>query len=1052
MKRWFSSFAVLLTLCTLTGIGLEGSAMAEEPKEESGKRRVLKLKDVPTETKSEFYRAKAREKRHQVMNFLQDILKNNPPRGEQKAEMLLRLADLFFEEGRDIYLTEMETYRGQFDSCFNTPGCNTETMKANNAGSEKWQNKSIRIYNVILKTYPQFRRADEATFFLASALQDTGKPDAAVKEFTRLVRTYPKSRFAADAYVMIGEYYFENNNAYKALLAYKEATKFKSSPKYGFAMYKLAWCYYNVGEYGKAIDTMKAVVSFSMTAQEGGGDKSRLTLQDEALKDLVRFFADAGEMDEAYAYFTKLGKPDLIRAMLRKLAKTYFEQGKFQECIRTYKRLISEDANSPKAPDYQNEIILAHQKIGQKRETLAQIQFLLKTYGKNSAWERANSADQDAIREAQGYIEKNLRTVANNYHLDGKKLRTGKEAKESYQYARYAYKKYLAQFPDSKYSYDMRHNYGELLYDIKKYAEAYEQYMKVVQTDPKGKHSRFCASAAIFASEKEMEREKAQGKTPTVTSKTEAVELSPWENNFVAANNQWQQLFPDDKKTKDSIYKVARLLYSRNHFKEASDKFRIVIKMDPRSKEAIFSAHQILDSFTLVEDWGNLKEVAKAFRDQEGLGNTKFKGEVAAIYEKASFQVIDVERKRSKDDKKAADSLMYFYKEFPGSSDADLALNNAAVYYHDTGHEEQAMGARLQLVEKFPKSKFYNNTIAALAFNYEGIADFERAAKYYEELFKLDPKHKAAKEAIYSAGLFRKALGNSTAAVINYNHFIKNFPDDKRVNGLKISIVQTFEKDKKWTQTAKLYQQFFSSPAGKTADQLFFAKLHYGLALEAMGQKGKAKTHYTQMVKDYHASKAGKVEMEQSHEFTARVMLKLARPELEHAMGLKISGPTFTVNKNNKNQKKKESEILLNQLKAKAAAVKAVEQKYGEILQTGAGEYGLAAIVDLGKLYENLANSLRDSYVPPYLNEGQKEIYSETMEDKAYPPEEKAANTFKQALDKAYELNLYNDHTEYAVRRLGELRPADYPGLSEDLLTPRYTSRSVNETTFEPSL
>ncbi len=196
---------------------------------------------------------------------------------------------------------------------------------------------------------------------------------------------------------MIGEYYFDNNNAYKALLAYQKATKYKNSPKYAFALYKLAWCWYNVGEFGKAIDTMKSVVQCSMTGSQTAGTKRRLTLQDEALKDLVRFFADAGEMEEAYAYFNKLGKKDLIRAMLKRLADTYFEQGKFEQCIQTYRRLIAEDPQSSKAPGYQNEIILAYQKIGRKKETLNEIKRLLDAYGKNSAWARTNSADHRRV-------------------------------------------------------------------------------------------------------------------------------------------------------------------------------------------------------------------------------------------------------------------------------------------------------------------------------------------------------------------------------------------------------------------------------------------------------------------------------------------------------------------------------------------------------------------------------------------------------------------------------------------------------------------------------
>ena len=1033
MKRLVSTFVALMVLNV-------GSAFAAD----DDKRRVLKLDDVGVETQSEFYRQKAREKRHESIDFLRDLLRNNPPRGEQKAEMLLRLADLFFEEGRDVYLTEMNTYGTQFDACFNTPGCASENMKADNSGSLVWQNKSIKLYKNILKTYPQYRRADEATFYLASALQDTDREDEAVKEFTKLVRSYPQSRYTPDSYVMIGEYYFDNNNAYKALLAYQKAAKYKNSPKYAFALYKLAWCYYNVGEFGKGIDTMKSVVAFSMASQEGGPNKSQLTLQEEALKDLVRFFADAGEMDEAYGYFTKLGKKDLIRKMLSRLASTYFEQGKFEQCIQTYRRLVAEDPQSSKAPDYQNEIILAYQKIGRKQDTLNEIKRLLDTYGKNSAWARANSADQDAITEATRYIEKNLRTVAINYHNEAKKLGTGRTAREAYSLAEKAYTVYLQEFPTSKYSYDIRYAFGELLYKLKKYDEAYAQYMQVVKIDPKGKHSRFCAESAIFAADKMVEKEKRAGRIPKPETKTQRMDLVDWEAKSLAACDQWAQIFPDDKKTRNVIYKSAYLLYHKNQFKEASDRFRTVISMNPRSKEAEQAANLILDSFNLVEDWQNLKEVSKAFYDQDGLGRKAFKKSVYNVYERASFKLIEINLEKNKQPLAAADAFMAFYAEFPESEVADTALNNAAVYYHQEKQPQKAMDTRLTLVGKFPKSKYYNDTIANLGFDYENIADFASAATYYEQLFNLDKEHASAKEAIYSAALFQKAMGNSTQAIKNYQVFIKTFPTDERIADVKLTIGKILEKHEKWAEAGKLYQAYAASTEGKTTEQIFFAKRQYGLALEKQGRS--ATTHWKAFVADYNKAKAGGAEMGLATEFAAQVMMKLAKPKLDAALALRISGPDRPMTD------VKEAEVLKDQLISKAKAVQEIEASYIDIIKLGAGEYGLAALVDLGGLYENLAETLRGAYAPPKLTADQLELYKMGLEDKAYPNEEKAVQAYSQALGKSYELNLYNENTALAVRALGVLRPHDYPGLSEDLITPRFTSNAVVESTFEPNL
>ena len=1061
MKRSFiASSVVLLALGAATPMvapSLQvGVAHAQDDRDQKEERRVLKLADVDTQTKSQAYRQLAREKRHESMKFLKDILDNRAPQGTQKAEMMLRLAELYFEEGRDIYLDEMKNFSDSYDACFNDPKCadsgKLQTMKADNGESDKWANRAIKLYRLILDNYPQYQRADEATFFLANALADTGHRKDAVEEYTKLVRTYPESAYLPDAYVQIGEYYFDENNAYKALIAYQKATRYKDSPQYAFANYKLAWCYYNVGEYGKGIETMKGVVQYSMTAQDGSDDKKRLTLQDEALKDLVRFFADAGQMNEAYEYFNALGKKDLIRAMLMRLATTYFEQGKFEECIQTYRRLVAENPQAPEAPGYQNEIIGAYQKMGRKQETLNEIDRLLKTYGTNSAWARANSADQDAVKDALGYIEKNLRTVAINYHNEAKKLGTGKNARDTYGLAEQAYAVYLEQFPEGKHTYDMRYAYGELLYKLKKFDMAYEQYMAVVTLDAKGKHSEFCAESAIFAAEEMVKDEKKAGNgAKTDGKKTEAVALTPWEGNLLQACDQYAKIFPESKKTRNVIYKSAYLLYNHNKFKDASDRFRVVIGMDPKSREAEQAANLILDSFALVEDWSNLKEVSKAFYDQDGLGSTSFKKEVYNIYERASFKLIETTFAKDKDERKAGTAYTAFYAEFPESEVADLALNNAAFYFHNQGMVAKAMEARITIIEKFPKSKFYKSQVASLGFDYESIADFANAATWYEQLYALDQdpkqgdKHEGTKDALYSAALFRKALGESDKAIENYSAFVTTYSDDERVPGTLVERATIVQEQGKTQESAVEWYNFFTKPpAGASIDQVFYARLQYGLDLEKSGQQSKADKHWVETVAAFNDLKAKETKMPAATEFVARIMTKQAEAQWQAYMDDTIGGPPRTGLR-----QKQIDKILLQELTDKAKALQAVEQTYVNIVKTGAGEWGLSALVKLGKAYENMSDSLKTSYVPEYLTTDQVDMYKMGLEDKAYVQVEKATNVYAQALTKSYELNLYNENTEFATRRLGELRPDEFPVLFEELLQPRYTARSGKSVSFE---
>ncbi len=1037
-----------------------GDAFAQE------ERRVLKARQVTDVNLSEEYLAKAREKRLESIQFLKELIaeQGSELTGTRKAEMMLRLADLYFQQGRDEFLSEMAAFDKEYDKCFNVEGCELDALEPNNDKSKKWQNRSIKLYKNILTNYPRYQRSDEATFYMAQALSDTGKRDEGKDYWESLVRMYPDSQFVPDTYVNLGEYYFDKDNAYKALTNYKKATAYRDHDKYGFSLYKLAWCYYNVGEYGKSISSMKQVVSYSMA--DATGSSSKLQLQDEALKDLVRFFADAGELDEAYEYFNKLGKKDLIRSMLKQLATKYFENGKFEESVQTYRRLIAENPTSADNPDYQHEIIQAYQKMGLKNETFTEIDRMLKTYGKDTAWARANASNQQAIADAGDKVEKNLRQVALYHHNRAKKIKKGTEAKESYAMAYKGYKVYLREFPGNDHVYEIHYSFAELLYTIKKFDEAFDQYMAVVKLDPEGKHSKFCAESAIFSAD-EMVKKESAGTTIAKAKPGEAnepLDLTDWEKRLIESSAQYADLYPGDKKVKNIIYKTGYLLYNKYRFGEAADQFNKVIKMEPGSKEAEQAANLILDSFVVNEDWNNLQKNSKFYYEQEGLGSSTFKKEVYGVYQKASLKIIEVNFENEKNYKNTADAYLTFYDEFPKSDENSRILNNASIYYHKIDDIESAMEVRHILIDdpKFgEKTKYYYDQLGGLGFDYETVADFDKAATYYEKIFKIQQDSKkfakwkkegddlaaqkqGAADAIYSAAVFRKALGDAAPAISNYKSFISTYPDDDRVNDVKLTIGKIYEDDEQWSQAANVYYGFYTKADDTTPIEfVYFARLHYARALEKQNQSSKATRVYQDTVKLYGKYIEGGGEPGAHTEFVAEMMFKLAQPTFDKYEAMVIGGVRPG------SSRKSEDKQLGESLKKKAQSLVETEKVYTELIKTGAGEWGLAGLIMLGRVYENMGESLSTSHIPTYLTEDQIEIYTMALEDQVYPQVEKSVAAYSAALSKSYELTLYNDNTAFATRRLGELRPDDFPGLAEELPEVRETSAQSRTFDFE---
>ena len=1050
-------------------LGIASTAIAEEDDRKSREeRRALKMSEVEQPSMSEAYRQAAHEKRLESMKRAKEMLQGNGLTGEAKAKVQFRLAEMYFEEGRYYYFNEMQDFQKKYDDCFNgiPKGCDVNKMSPDNGTSQKWQKNAIRLYDDILRNYPQYQRADEVLFYLGSAYQEIKEPDKALKQFIRLTKEYSNSEYIPTAHVQIGEYYFDRNKAYQALQAYQQAAKYKDAPNYAFAVYKLAWCYYNVGEYDQAIDGMKTVVRLG---EEGS------TLQDEALRDLVRFFADAGDMQEAENYFRSLGKADLYNKMLKRLASMYFEQGKFEQSITTYRKLIAENADSPEAPKYQNEIINAYQKMNEKEQTLLEIQKLLKQYGNNSPWASKNSANQEAVKKAQNYVEDALRRVAVNYNEEAKKLGAGKRATETYLLAEKAYRVYLQEFPNGKNSYDMRYAFAELIYNLaekgkfpeedkrKYFSEAYESYMKVVQLDNKGKHSEFCAEASIFAADEMIAFDKKDGFVKERKSNTdiEPIEMSPWEQKKLASLDQYTKLYPSNKNTINHTYAAAYLLFYKNQLDEASTRFRTVIAMNPSSKQAMQGANLILGALDMfaqakekngdyagaAKDFAALRDTAKAFKEQEGLGNSSFKAEMAQIYEASALKEIEVvynaSPKAAPDKKRAADSYMVFVKDFPKANKADIAVNIAAVYYYDLKETKSMIETRHYLIDNYPKSTKYTENIAELGFAYETIAKFEDAATWYEKLFETDKEFTASKDALHRASIFRESLGQYDKAIADKNKYMEAYPEDERVVAYPIDIANILDKKGDLEAAQKAYNDYFSkTPEGASQQAVFYTRLKYGEITKKLGKD--VSKHWKSTLTAYEKLTDEEVK---NDKFVKRVIeevkFDIAFAATRKYFELRIAGPG--PGRANPNFIKK---TLNKQITEKKNALSELETQFVDVAQMAAGKYTLSAIVEIAKAYDNYADTIKNSYVPSFLDEDQAELYRMQMEDQAYPYYEKATATYQQALDFAFKYNVYTDATAEATRRLGELKPDEYPELTEELLKAEFLTSKEQTRTF----
>ena len=223
--------------------------------------------------------------------------------------------------------------------------------------AKAYAQKAIANYSTIVQEYKDFERTDEVLYFLGLNLMEMNDEKRGLVAYNRLIAKYPKSKYLPDAYLAVGEYWFNGSKGKresleKALENYKNAAKFTDNQVYGYALYKQGWCHFNMSDFEKAMDQFKAVVLYVKIAgaEEVEGKKgakgNRVGLAKEARTDYVRAYSrGGGGPGEAKDKFNKLcDTPDELRLMLKQLAGLFYEDGKDK---RSRARLRHVDQGAP---------------------------------------------------------------------------------------------------------------------------------------------------------------------------------------------------------------------------------------------------------------------------------------------------------------------------------------------------------------------------------------------------------------------------------------------------------------------------------------------------------------------------------------------------------------------------------------------------------------------------------------------------------------------------------------------------------------------------------
>src|SRR6266403_449890 len=548
--------------------------------------------------------------------------------------------------------------------------------------------EAIARYRELLKKYPRAARLDEALFFLADTLQESGRDPEAVAAARELTRRFPRSPWAPASHVFVGEHLFDAARLDEALKEYRAAAEVPTDDVYPYALYKAAWCRFNQNAFGDAMKLFKRVVEVS-----------------------EKFGGPAGQK------------------MLEQYGKLLFDTGRDPEAQLVHRQLLAIHGDVPAAVLDQTRLLVLAQRGGKRRELLAEARQLVQAFDRVRGRTGAGAGDTDErYQEAHRLGEETLRNLAVQIHNEARKT----QLEETWSAARALYANYLTLFPETADAYDLQFFYGELLYSRGLKAEAADQYEEIVRQDAKAKKpGRWLQKAAWSAvlSRNEALLHGAPEQKDTGERRAQRP-LTADEKKLAAACRLYLETLPEGPHSVEVAFKVGRLEYVSGDYQAAQKHLSWIALAHPEHELSEFAANLVLDMENMRGNWEGVHRWALRFlADRRLMAHGTLVQDLKRIEEQSAYALADAVAP----DAKKAEALLAFVATHPRGQLTDKALFGAAAALSRIGRVEDALSARARVWKEQPQSALVPRALLASASDLAAAGELGEAAALLEK-------------------------------------------------------------------------------------------------------------------------------------------------------------------------------------------------------------------------------------------------------------------------------------------------------------------------------
>lgn len=924
--------------------------------------------------------AKLNEIRDQEVMQIQTILKRSISK-EQRADLLLRLGEVYNEKYRYYFFKENQIWNKKIDEFLNAGGKGKKRPKLDAGKSKGYLHQSIKYLEKVLDSIGRYDKLDEVYYYLGFNHWELGNQKKSVGYFQRIVNGYPSSRYLSESHRYLGDYEFANRRFRQALDSYQKAARDKESPTLPKVLYGLAWSQYKNGQNKRALDTIVQAIRLSKTQNEEEAAKRGTSLQNDAYDAMVVFYSEAGSPKEAQKFFEREVGEQATPELLAKLLAIYQKQGRYGEALTTSRQLEEVDESARAEGSTQRyEILNNALKLAQQKRDTEREQGILKTL-------IAEFVQKDASEEIQESIKNSLRRSAVEAHKESEKAARRKAAEAR---AIGLYKLYLGTFANKASKedvYEIHFYLADLYGQAGRHRESAAEFRFLLKAaiedsgnDYLQKIKRSAAEGVIYALDEYFDRKKS-----AKLNRQETDELLEAIDAFV-------QLYPQDKDTPKFVARAAGLLKDqKDREAEYYERLRLLIEKYPGTPQALEAAVLLVKRAEARSDFEGIEKLVTEYLANDRLMAQDRKGTFRAQLEevrgKAKFKVVkDIEK--GNNHAEAAARYEQLARETRDREVRFKALNNAAVNFQRAGDRANELRLYKEIAKAYPDRVEAADRILSVADESFILGNYSEAAEKYEEFYELVENRLGrnaklqglAINALRNAAFLRDALNDDDKAVANIKRIVQlaNRKIDSARNAAEEFL---FERAKRRRQAednveaVNAYKKYLSAfPGGRysTESMVELARLYTELR-----EPEKAQGYLTKAA----SRRKGLSRSELGYAAQARLALLGGLEAAYRRSGLNLP-----------------EEQLKRDVKAKLQRLEQLNKGYLEVVEYGDGRWALEAFHKMALTYQDFANALENAPVPANYNDEQKAKFQAQLRAVAKPVRLKVVETLNTAL------------------------------------------------------